>query len=284
MKQIFIAGPSRTGSKFYMQLLNSHNRIYISPELIFRHPVKKDLYKLVAQKIKENASIEEISNIVFNFKERLPYVRTIESIGLPLLKSELSKLEKATPYGVFDTIIKLAAKVRNKELYGAKFALHFSYTNELMEKYPESKILYLIRDPRAIFISDFKKKKKESAGNYYRFPIKGNLLRIVLFFYIIREWRWSIKTYETCLQANNNQRIKILPYENIIENQSKVIEDVSDFLNISSDKLNATAVKIVDSSYQSGISKDRWKSEIFNVESFLFKLFLGRKMKKYGYH
>lgn len=284
MKQIFIAGPSRTGSKFYMQLLNSHKNIFISPELIFRHPIKKDLYKVVDQKIKDKASIEEIYSAVLTFKERLPYIKVIESIGPALLRSELCKLEKVTAYSIFDTIMKTAALVRGKKLYGAKFALHFSYTNELIEKFPESKVLYLTRDPRAIFISDFKKKKKESSGNYYRFPIKGKLLRFVMIFYIIREWKWSMRTYERCKHKHLSDRIKLFSYEKLIDNQSKVVQQIAIFLDMSSNEFNADVVEVVDSSYQFGLSKDRWRSEILRIELFLFKLFLGRKMKKYGYY
>lgn len=266
-----------------MQLLNSHENIHVSPELMFRHPVKKDLYGSIAPKIEERAPVDEIVAALFNFKERLPYTKTINSIGRKLLKEKISKLKKPNTYDIFQIILFLAAKVRQKKIYGAKFAWHFSYTNQLVKHFPDCKIIYLTRDPRAIFISDFKKKKRESKGPYYRFPVKGFFLRIIVLFYIMREWNQSIQEYESCIAKYGSDRVRIFPYEHIIYDQGKVVDWVADFLQCSSEEFNPEEIKVVDSSYENGLSKDRWRQDIRSLENMLYKWILGKKMKRYGY-
>ena len=74
-----------------------------------------------------------------------------------------------------------------------------------------------------------------------------------------------------------------MKYENVIHEKKSVINDIAAFINCSVDDFNLDEIKIVDSSYEGGISADRWKESINNLEKFVFKLLIGRKMKKYGY-
>ena len=282
MQQIFILGVSRTGSKFYMQLLNSHKDIFISPELIFRHPIKKDFHTLLEAAIKKGDSVEKIVDKLFNFKERLPFTRTITKIGKKKLIEGLSLLKELTPYSIFDCFIKLSALHETKSIYGAKFPVHFRYSEELIDNFKDSKNLFLTRDPRAIYVSDVKKKKKESKGDYFRFKVKYFIKFFVLFYTII-EWRMSLTVYEKCIRKYSSKRIKLMKYETVINENKSVINDIATFINCSVDDFNLDEIKIVDSSYEGGISADRWKESINSLEKFLFKLLIGRKMKKYGY-
>lgn len=282
MKQIFILGVSRTGSKFYMQLLNSHKDVFISPELIFRHPIKKDFYTLLEVSLREGNSVEKIVDKLFNFKERLPFTRTITKIGKKKIIKGLFLLKELTPYSIFDYIIELSALHENKSIYGAKFPVHFRYSEELIDNFKDSKNLFLTRDPRAIYVSDLKKKKKESKGDYYRFKVKYFVKFFVLFYTII-EWRKSLTVYEKCIRKYSSKRIKLMKYETVINEYKSVINDMATFINCSVDDFNLDEIKIVDSSYDGGISADRWKENINSLEKFVFKLLIGRKMNRYGY-
>jgi hypothetical protein len=283
MKKIFILGVSRTGSKFYMQLLNSHKDIFISPELMFIHPYKKDFYTLLSESIASNETIEVIVDKLFDFKERLPYTKTIQKIGRSRLTDMLNQLNVLSPMAVFDCIVRLSALAEEKVIYGAKFPIHFTYSEELMRYFVDSNVLYLTRDPRAIFISDQRKKKKESKGNFYRFPINGIFIRLAVLFYTIKEWKGSLDMYEKCVGDFGNKRIKLFKYEDIIYSEKTVLENISSFLDFPSSSFDLKSVEIVDSSFSNGVSSERWKSEIRFHERLLFQLLIGKKMKKYGY-
>jgi len=265
-----------------MQFINSHKDIFISPELIFRHPIKKDFYTLLETSIKEGCSVEKIVDQLFDFKERLPFTQTINKIGKIKLVEELLKLDGLNPYSIFDCFIRISAFQEKKSIYGAKFPVHYKYSEELIEKFPESKILFLVRDPRAIYVSDLKKKKKESKTEYYRFKIPY-FIRFFVLFYTIIEWKISLKVYEKCISKYSSNRIKLMKYENIITNNEFVINQIASFINCSIDDFRLDDVRIVDSSYESGISVDRWKKNIYSIEKLIFKLLIGRKMNKYGY-
>lgn len=266
-----------------MQLLNTYKDIYISPELIFRHPIKKDFYAILDKAINQNEPVEHIVSKLFNFKERLPYVKTIQKIGKNKLTYELNKIEELTPYKVFDCIIKLSAEIEKKSRYGAKFPIHYKYAQELIEFYNNPKIFYLIRDPRAIYASDFRKKTKESKTEHYRFKVKY-FLRFFVLFYTIFEWRTSLMFYEKCKRKYGSDVIDLFYYEDILKDNNSVINKISSFINCNSEDFNLDRVKIVDSSYSEGVSADRWRNSINKFEKLVFKVVLGGKMKKYGYY
>jgi hypothetical protein len=267
-----------------MQLMNTHKDIFVCPELMFMHPLKKDFFSVVDRAVRSGASIESLANDLLGFRERRPYEKTIAEIGKAALLEGLKNLDAITPYSVFGLIIELAARQRGKSICGAKFPVHFTYSENLLKEFPTSKVFYLIRDPRAIFVSDYKKKKKESHGEFYRFPIKGIFLRPVVMFYIIREWRQSIMTYERCSARYPENRIMLMRYEEVLSASDIVVKKVAGFLAAEPSEFSLSDVKIVDSSYSGGLSASRWRDEIFGVERFFFRLLLGRRMRQYGYY
>lgn len=283
--KIFIIGISRTGSKFYMQVLNSNNSIYIAPELVFQHTIKKDLYGVLTNQLKSNTPISNLVEIIYNCKLKDTLTRTLNSIDKSKLIDELEKLgTNITPYKIFGVILNLAAKSNDKNRAGAKFPIHHKYTPKLMNVFDESKVLFLTRDPRDIYYSDYVKKKKEKSVGLSKFPVKGFLLKPAVLLYTILYWRDSLNIYEKLLkEPNNENRIQLFKYENILIDENRVITEIAEFLNIKPSDLSNVNVKIVDSSFSKKPVLNRWESELNWFEKFVFKLLVGRKMNKYGY-
>ena len=283
MRAIFIQGISRAGSKFYMQLLNTHPQIFITPEIMFRHPIKHSFSVVVKNALERGCSVEELVQRLFEFRERVPFTKTIEKIGKARLINTLSSLSELSEDSVFYAIIRLSAEAEGKQICGAKFSVHHSETARLLTVFDGAKILYLIRDPRGVFVSDFLKKERESRGVYYRFPIRGTFLRLAVLIYTVAEWRMSISSYERCVKEGNGKRIRLFRYEDLISDQVKLVESVSDFLGIRSREFAPEMIKVADSSFDGGVSSTRWQKEIFPHEKFLIKLLLKPIMSKYGY-
>ena len=283
-EHIFIIGVSRVGSKFYMQLLNSHNNIFIAPEMLFKHPNKSDLYQVIAQALKNPTNSIELVEKLFSSKIKDTFNSTINLINKETLHAELNiKNASKTPYNVFKIIIGLAARAKGKKISGAKFPVHFSYINELIEECPKAKIIFLTRDPREIYLSDAKKKKKELEEGKSMFPVKGLFFIPAIFLYTIKEWYISLKKFNNCLNRFGSDKIMLFKYENILLDEAKVINSLAGFLNLSGHEFSNQNVKILDSSFDKKPELNRWKNELSKFEKLLFKLLLYKSMKKYGY-
>lgn len=283
MKKIFILGTSRTGSKFYTQLLNSHKEINISPELIFRHPFKTDLHSYISLQIDSNRPLESIVKSLFKFDERLTFYRTIREIGEELLIEHLSKNKEITPEVIFEGILECHAIVKGKAVSGAKFPVHVTYSKYVLEKLKPHRVIFLTRHPCAVFISDYFKKSRESAYPYYRFPVKGRILRKVVLFYSMYEWAISMKHYENIRKVTPLGFLELFRYEEILSDPDIVLDKLGKLLQIDSKDLNPSLVRQVDSSFGLGLSSDRWKKEISWLELGIIKFFIGKRLAQYGY-
>lgn len=283
MRKVYILGTSRTGSKFYTQLLNTHPAINISPELIFRHPYKYDLYRHLAKELKDLPSASRLVEVLFSFQERKTYARTLDEIGRERLEKKLSGISVHTPESIFEAILESHAEANRKEIAGAKFPLHVSYVNYVISDLNVDKVIFLTRHPGAVFISDYLKKKKESSYDYYRFPVKGRALRLVVLFYSIFEWLQSIKGYELLLEKRSSEFVELYKYEEVLNSPGTVLNRLSHFLGLSPESLDVRMVRVVDSSYTNGLSTDRWIEVISRFELAVIRLVLGKKMKRYGY-
>lgn len=285
LDKVFILGMSRTGSKFYMQLLNSHEDIFIAPEMLFKHPFKMDLFTIIEKAIKESKTdFDTITNCIFESNLKDTSISTINLIERNEFNSKLKILKEFNPFTIFDLILSLAAENKNKRKYGAKFPVHHSYLDEVKKNFKASKILYLIRDPRDIYTSDSSKKKKELENKRSNFPVKGFFLKFAVLLYTIKEWESSMSTYEKFIDKLSEKDIRLFKYENILINQVKVVNEIAGFLDIDMMKLSVDQLKIVDSSFDKIPSLNRWKTELNLLEKFIFKLLIGRKMKSYGYN
>lgn len=280
---IFIIGVSRTGSKFYMQLLNSHKEIFIAPELMFKHPQKKDMFSALNEELKQLDN-RSLTDTIYNLNLKGSYKSTIGLVPSDILIKHLNKDEVKNPYDVLNIILQLAAQSEGKKIWGAKFPIHFSYTNELLKEINNCLVLFLTRDPRDIYTSDYTKKSKEKRTTGNKFPIKGYLLKPAVLFYTIWEWRRSLNVYDQLQKSKDHDRVQMFKYENIISQKENVVKDIANFIDESPEAFSTKEMKIVDSSFSKKLELNRWKKKLSLIEKLIFKIAVGRKMKKYGYY
>lgn len=283
--EVYIVGVSRTGSKFYLQLLNSIDGIYIAPELVVLHPLKKCLYDILKHDIKVgdiNELVRKVENV--NIKDTL--VDTIRELNKTELRKILQGFDKLTIYKILFSILKSHSLGAKSDIVGAKFPVHYMYTRGLLNDRTNSSILFLLRDPREIYISDKRKKHVEKIqGRNTTFPVKGFLLKYFVALYTLVEWYFSVKYFEfLCGQKRYHSRVRLYRYENILESPDKVYEDVFEFIGFDKNDWSRKNIAVLDSSFNMMPEIGRWRYNMNVSEKVIFRLFLGRKMKKYGYN
>jgi hypothetical protein len=183
------------------------------------------------------------------------------------------------------TLLDLYAEYYNKSKGGAKFPVHFSYTNLLLDWFPNSKILHIVRDPRATSVSHarnllpvFENKPFYTSLNslYY----KGLVLHGVF------DWIWDANYHKKFCRFDSYYSLR---YEDLITNPESHIKKICDFLNVKFNE-NMLNPPVVDSSYKTKSTKgfnkeslDRWRKHISPVDKYWITLLTKRSMIKYGY-
>ncbi|APY07938.1 hypothetical protein BWZ20_06310 [Winogradskyella sp. J14-2] len=246
------------------QILDNHFEVYTAPELGFYNPYSKSVYKYLSNT--DHPAVEDLKKIspkFIQFTEELNNVNTI--------------LKKKEPKTVFKELMFQKANINKSEakIIGAKFPFHFSFLSKFKRWYPNSKIIFLVRDPRAICSSEIIMKTKIKGSS--KFPIlKSDFVnRKTIMLYVLIQMIWYsiiLKKY-----SNSNDAI-IIKYENLLSNSEGEIKRLCNFLSIAySDAL--LQIKVKGSSYNreqtKGISKhsvEKWKHNLKPDEKFLIKL------------
>jgi len=222
---IFIVGMPRSGSTLIEQILSSHNNIHGGGELqIFR--------KIM------NPLINNFLNNQEGFKEKIKDQSCYQSIRNQYLES-INRLDF------------------KEEFFTDKALLNFQYIGLILRALPESKIIHVKRDARAICWSNFKT----------NFPQRGiafsNNLNDLVGFY---------KLYEDQMKfwhSNFPNKIYDLQYESITKNQTIETEKLLNFCNLDWDENclhfyeNNRAVKTA--------SKDQVRKKMYSGSSDAWK-------------
>ena len=80
-----------------------------------------------------------------------------------------------SPKILLDILISEIIKEKNINLLGFRAPVHIAYSECLRKWYPSSKILFIIRDPRAVYISTIKKNER------YKLNFPNYFLRIIMY-------------------------------------------------------------------------------------------------------
>ena len=293
----FIIGPTRSGSKIYQNALSKIDGVEVFDTLHFLRPkwVGNDFVR-ISKKFGSLANDENLLKLVeLIYSKKLitsPSGTFWSSNALDLIKREKLfgrlKASSRNPKIIFDVLLSEIRKSRNINLLGIRAPVHVKYTDLWRKLYPSSKILFIIRDPRAIFISTIKKNIK------YKLENAGRSARIIMyikrFFYVIVLFRISMQKNKVLIGDDN---FKLIRFEDLLDDDVGVFRDICEFMNLQfNDKI--LDIPEADSSYAKvgsvrsvrGINKelaDKWREHMHPLVNRLFKILLKKEMKYFGY-
>src|SRR5688572_9166151 len=152
----FIVGMPRTGSKIYMNLINAYTEINISPEIQFRMPawIRGDFMDVTRREVgdlQDDADLARVADLVFSGRYFGTYFRNIGGDKQHLAR--LFKESDRTPKALFEALLRFDAERRNRPRIGAKFPVHIACASELLQWYPNARMIHLNRHPLAIYSS-----------------------------------------------------------------------------------------------------------------------------------
>lgn len=277
---LFICGISRTGSKFYLQLLNSHPNIWISPELVIRHPFKKDLYGALERRLVNDARPDEVVDFLYSLNLKGTYLATLEKIGKARLIHALEGALPLTAEKVIRAIIEEAGA--GYSVKGAKFPVHYRYAPSLFFWFDDVRILFLTRDPRDIYCSDVENKARRFKAGMMR-ELYRRLIRPAVLLLTLRDWSKSLAMFRRLEREYGAQKVLLCRYEDIAGSRAGTVRRIADFVGYPETEFDADQIRHVDSSFPGNPGDTRWISVLSGAEKAVFRFFIGASLRRYGY-
>lgn len=228
MSHVFIIGGSRTGSELLKNFFRKYTGVDMVPEMFLLCPrwLHKDFATNVRQYaggFGERCNLESLVELVYSKKLYGQFWSVVDELDRCEIMDRLAATDRSLKE-IFRVIMDMHAKVNNKTVQGAKFPLHYSYAELLMEWFPECKVIHTVRDPRAIYSSQSNKyTSKEFSG------ARNTLMRVKQFAHISIQTAWTSRVHNK-LRHSCNYRLS--RYEDLVTGPGDALKEICEFVGI----------------------------------------------------
>lgn len=298
---LFIVGNARSGSTLLRHMLNNSPRIAIAPESHFMRRARR-LH--LAERLAGSPTASDVVGVVdalyaLDDASRTgywPWLRRHVSARVFAERFQRGDRSLAALFGLL--MAYFAEQVRAPEqlqLIGEKSPEHLNDVPQLAAWYPNSIFVHTLRDPRAIFASELRRRREGRWGPMrMRGPIPGRLMHFGLLplqlVHTTLAWRRAVKL-DAVYRESLGARYLLIRYEQLVREPRATLGRVCAAVGIPFDPA-MLAVDTIGSSFSdqrhagAGLDPtaiDRWRQHVGRLPRTWFSLTLGREMARLGY-
>lgn len=297
---IFIVGVSRSGTTLMRRVLDRHSRIAIADEnhyLAHLLPWEgaRHTFRRVGD-LREDAAVRSLVALIYSddfqrgsrLREASPFWRWIR-LNVPQEELEARLLAgERTERGVFTAVLLAYADARGKTIIGEKTPAHITRVDTLLDWYPRGRVVHMLRDPRAVFVSELRRRSEHAVTIPYRWIVRvPALMRTFILLEVAWAWAGAVARHRT-LSRRYPDRYRLVRFEDLVREPVATIDDVCAFLGVAPEK-RMLRQKVVSKGSRLGEAgfdadaADRWRATIGAREARVLRLLLGKRIERMGY-
>ncbi|HJQ73408.1 MAG TPA: sulfotransferase, partial [Gaiellaceae bacterium] len=290
---VFVVGASRSGTNLVRALLNAQGELWVSGETHYFDDLRPRLPGEGTARL-EGSARERCEGYFLALSHRAfgqagePAESTVDVEDLRTLAGELG----GTGDAYFEALCRIRARRHGRERWGEKTPRHVYRIDELLEAFPEAKVVCLVRDPRAVVASyrDWHgaaerrgvAERPELAADRLRTRRSFNVVLISLL------WRGVVRASHEALRRHGPERVRIQRFEGLGERPEAEVRELCAWLGL--EYLPAMLeIPVVNSSYATageGVSAEpleRWRGQLSEREVATIQACCGRLLDELGY-
>ena len=226
--QIFIVGMPRSGTTLISKMLSRHSSIHISPET---HYLAHDW------RINKGLDLSVRTNRT-NFIREFVTGPWFEELAIERSELEQKFLDDSscTFRRIFEFILREQAKKHGKQIYGEKTPGHYEHVDTLLDWFPNARVIFMMRDPRAVAASTIDTPFGSRFVNFHA-----------------RRWNRANEVWNS---FRNERRVMLLKYEDLVGDAERELSKVCKFIGVISEQA------MLDSSITGADSSDgSWRQD-----------------------
>lgn len=210
---VFIVGNSRSGTTMLLRMLNIHSKLFVGNEFHFFEQLWSSADK---NSMINNSSAEQLlSKLFYIHYEGYTGEMEVEKYAQEareFVATEGKGLHYAHEY--FGKFLLMLTDKANKEIPCEKTPQNIFYIKEILEIFPNSKFIHIVRDPRAILLSQKNKWKRRKMGASFITEREVLRLRINYHPYTLSKlWQSAIKAG---LTFEDNPALLTIRFEDLL--------------------------------------------------------------------
>ena len=287
-KIFFIVGNSRSGTTMILRILNNHPDVFVLNELHFFEQLWTPSDK--AKQLSKEEAVLLASKLYYIQKEG--YTGEMDTARY---RKEAEWLIQDMDYATFiphDIYTQLMLKVtadEGKKIPCEKTPQNVFYIAEILDLYPQARIINMVRDPRAILLSQKRKWLRRKMGATFITAKEAFRLRINYHPYTLSKlWNAAISAAE---KFSNHPAVMTVRFEDILDSPDDTMQKIClhlqiPFLPSMLDIPQASSSNEADSQ-ATGIKKERagnWqKGGLSNEEIAICEKTCATHLRQHGY-
>ena len=297
---IFIVGVSRSGTTLMRRILDKHSRIGIATENHYLGHLlawegTRHYFRRLGD-LREDAQVRALVQLIYSgelqrrsrLRELSPYWRWLTS-KVPAADMEAYLLASdRTERGIFEAFLRIYADRRGKAVMGEKTPAHLDYVETLLEWFPDGRIVHCMRDPRAIYVSELRRRREGTSGFPYRqlATVPALLERFVLL-QVAWVWARAVHRHRT-LRRRYPERYRLVRFEDLVAAPDEAMAGLCGFLGVEPEprmleqKVTSKGAHVGETGFDAGAAQ-RWRERIGAGAQSALELLLGGRLEEMGY-
>ncbi|MEO6578878.1 MAG: sulfotransferase [Candidatus Limnocylindria bacterium] len=189
---------------------------------------------------------------------------------------------------LFEIVLWTYAEHAGKRIMGEKTPAHVRYVDTLIEWFPDGRVIHMLRDPRAIYISELRRRTSVATSLPYRLlRHAGPLLAGFVAVQTAVAWLESVNLFRRHRRRYPDRYLGVR-FENLVESPASEVDRISRFVGVDTqpEMLDQVVVSRGHRLGETGFdaaAADRWRNELGPIVRAWFRLLLGAEMRRLGY-
>ena len=287
VKQIFIVGSSRSGTTMMGRILGNHSDIFTFKELHFFGTIWTNNSN---QDLNRQEQIDLLSRLLCIQEDGLFNQQNISVFNEKAI-ALLAHKNICNPLSIYELFLSAMSNENKSTISCEQTPKNMYYLNEILAFFPQAKVINMVRDQRDVLLSQKNKWKRRFLGAS-KIPLSEAIRSYINYHPILTSKVWN-SSLEHTAKYFDNERVKIVKFEELLAKSESVVKDICNFLAIEfhSQMLNVSVVGssteqdnkdsfLIDSS-----KIEKWKKGGLNsAEIYLSQLTSHKMMSKFSYH
>ena len=294
---IFIIGLPRSGSTLWLNVLAQNPGIYRIGEMHFLTPWRRDfryVLKKQAGDLTDEKNVERLVELLFS-RKLIPgltgpfWLYDIERVDDPTLREIVKKRIMESDKSLesfFKILLEEITKFKGYERFCLKFPVFANHLPKLLKWYPESRIIHITRDPRAVAMS----RTNDPGGTRHKikkYPQLKFFIKKTMVFLTIVQYIWTSKLHQKFKTIKNYELFR---YEDLVKDPEKTVKKLCKFAQIEfvpemlePKKGQASSITGEKKKGFDKKASSRWKEIISPFDKTIISLFTKKSMRRFGY-